>query len=156
MDVRKEYHVAVAFKYIVATVVIKITMKVITVPCHQVNMDVRKESHVAAALKYIEENLPVGEEGLYGLVNNAGVSFLGDGEGDDPSHFVRCVFAESLTGRPGVRYQTLSDIGPPSKFSTNQWSFQVEKQVDVNLVGTMRVTKLCLPLLKVRLQMIKL
>ena len=39
-------------------------------------MDVRKESHVAAALKYIEENLPVGEEGLYGLVNNAGVSFL--------------------------------------------------------------------------------
>ena len=38
-------------------------------------MDVRKESHVAAALKYIEENLPVGEEGLYGLVNNAGVSF---------------------------------------------------------------------------------
>ena len=39
-------------------------------------MDVRKESHVSAALKYIEENLPVGEEGLYGLVNNAGVSFL--------------------------------------------------------------------------------
>ena len=36
-------------------------------------MDVRKESHVAAALKYIEENLPVGEDGLYGLVNNAGV-----------------------------------------------------------------------------------
>ena len=34
----------------------------------------RKESHVAAALKYIEENLPVGEDGLYGLVNNAGVS----------------------------------------------------------------------------------
>ena len=33
----------------------------------------RKESHVAAALKYIEENLPVGEDGLYGLVNNAGV-----------------------------------------------------------------------------------
>ena len=41
-------------------------------------MDVRKESHVSAALKYIEENLPVGEEGLYGLVNNAGVSFLAD------------------------------------------------------------------------------
>ena len=84
MDVRKEHHVAVAFKYIVATVIIKIifkiTMKVITVPTHQVNMDVRKESHVAAALKYIEENLPVGEEGLYGLVNNAGVSFLGGGE----------------------------------------------------------------------------
>ena len=36
---------------------------------------------MAAALKYIEENLPVGEEGLYGLVNNAGVSFLGGGEG---------------------------------------------------------------------------
>ena len=36
-------------------------------------MDVRKESHVVAALKYIEENLPVGEDGLYGLVNNAGV-----------------------------------------------------------------------------------
>ena len=110
MYIRKEYHVAVAFKYIVATVIIKIifkiTMKVITVPAHQVNMDVRKESHVAAALKYIEENLPVGEEGLYGLVNNAGVSFLGGGEGDDPLHFVRCVFAESLTGRPGVRYQT--------------------------------------------------
>ena len=29
---------------------------------------------------------------------------------------------------------------------------QVERQVDVNLVGTMRVTKLCLPLLKVNLQ----
>ena len=40
-------------------------------------MDVRKESHVAAALKYIEENLPVGEEGLYGLVNNAGVVSIG-------------------------------------------------------------------------------
>ena len=117
-------------------------------------MDVRKESHVAAALKYIEENLPVGEEGLYGLVNNAGVSFLADVrmEGYHQSHFVRCASAGSLTGRPGVRYQTLSDIGPPSKFSTNQWSFQVEKQVDVNLVGTMRVTKLCLPLLKVHLQ----
>ena len=49
-------------------------------------MDVRKESHVAAALKYIEENLPVGEEGLYGLVNNAGVSLIDDGkgDGDDP------------------------------------------------------------------------
>ena len=43
-------------------------------------MDVRKESHVAAALKYIEENLPVGEEGLYGLVNNAGVSVWDDGK----------------------------------------------------------------------------
>ena len=30
---------------------------------------------------------------------------------------------------------------------------QVEKQVDVNLVGTLRVTKLCLPLLKVIFQM---
>ena len=47
-------------------------------------MDVRKESHVAAALKYIEENLPVGEEGLYGLVNNAGVSFLDNEGGKDP------------------------------------------------------------------------
>ena len=28
---------------------------------------------------------------------------------------------------------------------------KVERQVDVNLVGTMRVTKLCLPLLKVTL-----
>ena len=45
-------------------------------------MDVRKESHVAAALKYIEENLPVGEEGLYGLVNNAGVSCCHDSEHD--------------------------------------------------------------------------
>ena len=74
-------------------------------------MDVRKESHVAAALKYIEENLPVGEEGLYGLVNNAGVSFLADvgREGYHQSHFVRCASAGSLTGRPGVRYQTLSN-----------------------------------------------
>jgi len=79
---------------------------------HLVNMDVRKESHVAAALKYIEENLPVGEEGLYGLVNNAGV----------------CVCGE---------------------FDWQTWG-QVERQVDVNLVGTMRVTKLCLPLLKRR------
>ena len=31
----------------------------------------------------------------------------------------------------------------------------MEKQVDVNLVGTMRVTKLCLPLLKVHLQITK-
>merc|ERR1712020_35319 len=77
---------------------------------HLVNMDVQKESHVAAALKYIEENLPVGEEGLYGLVNNAGV----------------CVCGE---------------------FDWQTWG-QVERQVDVNLVGTMRVTKLCLPLLK--------
>ena len=30
---------------------------------------------------------------------------------------------------------------------------QVERQVDVNLVGTMRVTKLCLPLLKVNFEM---
>ena len=35
--------------------------------------------------------------------------------------------------------------------STND--LQVERQVDVNLVGTMRVTKVCLPLLKVNLQM---
>ena len=76
-------------------------------------MDVRKESHVAAALKYIEENLPVGEEGLYGLVNNAGVSFIDDvhilKEGYHKIHdFVRCVSVVSLIGRLGVRYLTLS------------------------------------------------
>ena len=81
-------------------------------------MDVRKESHVAAALKYIEENLPVGEEGLYGLVNNAGVSFINGGinplvhilkEGYHQIHdFVRCVSVVSLIGRLGVRYLTLS------------------------------------------------
>ena len=53
---------------------IKFPVKIIEILIRsQVNMDVRKESHVAAALKYIEENLPVGEDGLYGLVNNAGV-----------------------------------------------------------------------------------
>lgn len=75
-----------------------------------VNMDVRKEDHVRMALSFIEDNLPAGEEGLYAVVNNAGV----------------CVCGE---------------------FDWQTWG-QVQQQVEVNLLGTLRVTKLCLPLLK--------
>ena len=51
-------------------------------------MDVRKESHVVAALKYIEENLPVGEDGLYGLVTDFLNFIVLDG--------VRSLFASQL------------------------------------------------------------
>lgn len=75
-----------------------------------VNMDVRREEHVRVALHFIEDNLPAGEEGIYAVVNNAGV----------------CVCGE---------------------FDWQTWE-QVEKQVEVNLLGSLRVTKLSLPLLK--------
>jgi len=75
-----------------------------------VNLDVRKEEHVTAAVKYIEANLPAGETGLYGLVNNAGVAVCGE-------------------------------------FDWQTWD-QVEQQVEVNLLGSLRVTRACLPLLK--------
>lgn len=75
-----------------------------------VNMDVTNEEHVKHAINYIMDNLPAGEQGLYGLVNNAGV----------------CVCGE---------------------FEWQTWT-QIQQQVDVNLLGTLRVTKQCLPLLK--------
>ena len=77
---------------------------------HLVNMDVRQEEHVRVALQYVEDNLPVGQEGLYALVNNAGV----------------CVCGE---------------------FDWQTWD-QVESQVEVNLLGSLRVTKLALRLIK--------
>jgi len=75
-----------------------------------VNMDVRSDEHVRVALDFIEDNLPAGEEGVYAVVNNAGV----------------CVCGE---------------------FDWQTWG-QIEKQVEVNLLGSLRVTKLALPLLK--------
>lgn len=75
-----------------------------------VNMDVTKEDHVKHAMEYVAENLPAGEQGLYALINNAGV----------------CVCGE---------------------FDWQTWH-QIQKQIDVNLLGTLRVTKYCLPLLK--------
>jgi len=75
-----------------------------------VNMDVRSEEHVRVALTFIQDNLPAGEEGLYAVVNNAGVAVCGE-------------------------------------FDWQTWE-QVERQVQVNLLGCLRVTKLCLPLLK--------
>lgn len=75
-----------------------------------VNMDVRRDDHVAMAVSYIQENMPAGEQGLYALINNAGV----------------CVCGE---------------------FDWQTWD-QINSQVEVNLVGTLRVTKACLPLLK--------
>jgi len=75
-----------------------------------VNMDVRSEEHVRQAVRFMEENMPQGEEGLYGLVNNAGVCVCGEFD-----------------------WQTMC---------------QIKTQVDVNLLGPMRVTKQCLPLLK--------
>jgi len=75
-----------------------------------VNMDVRSEEHVRQAVRFMEENMPQGEEGLYGLINNAGVCVCGEFD-----------------------WQTIA---------------QMETQVDVNLMGPLRVTKQCLPLLK--------
>jgi len=75
-----------------------------------VNMDVCREEHVKVALQFVADNLPAGQQGLYALVNNAGV----------------CVCGE---------------------FDWQAWS-QVERQLQVNLVGCLRVTKLSLPLLK--------
>jgi 3-hydroxybutyrate dehydrogenase len=75
-----------------------------------VNMDVRRDDHVDAAIHFIQENLLSEEEGLYAVVNNAGV----------------CVCGE---------------------FDWQTWP-QIYSQMEVNLVGTMRVVKKCLPLLK--------
>ena len=61
-------------------------------------------------LTFTQDNLPAGEEGLYAVVNNAGVAVCGE-------------------------------------FDWQTWE-QVERQVQVNLLGCLRVTKLCLPLLK--------
>lgn len=75
-----------------------------------VNMDVRREDQVAAAVHFIQENMLCGEEGLYAVINNAGV----------------CVCGE---------------------FEWQTWA-QINSQIEVNLLGTMRVIKQCLPLLK--------
>lgn len=75
-----------------------------------VNMDVTNEDHVRHALDYVAENLSAGQQGLYGLVNNAGI----------------CVCGE---------------------FEWLTWK-QIQHQVEVNLLGTMRVTKYCMPLIK--------
>jgi len=75
-----------------------------------VNMDVTREEHVKMAVEYIEENLPPGCEGLWAVINNAGVCVCGEFD-----------------------WQTVG---------------QIERQVQVNVVGTLRVTKMFLPLLK--------
>ena len=43
-----------------------------------VNMDVTREDHVRMAVEYIEENLPQGCEGLWAVINNAGVCICGE------------------------------------------------------------------------------
>jgi len=75
-----------------------------------VKMDVTKDEEVMKAVEYIECNLPPGCEGLWGLINNAGVCVCGEFD-----------------------WQTME---------------QIERQVGVNIMGTLRVTKLCLPLIK--------
>jgi len=75
-----------------------------------VNMDVTKEDHVKKAVEYIECNLPQGCEGLWAVINNAGVCVCGEYD-----------------------WQTMA---------------QIERQVSVNITGTLRVTKMFLPLLK--------
>jgi len=75
-----------------------------------IKMDVTSDEQVAMAVKYVEDNLPQGEEGLYALINNAGVCVCGEFD-----------------------WQTMEHI---------------ETQVSVNILGTMRVTKQFLHLLK--------
>lgn len=75
-----------------------------------VNLDVRRDDHVDAAVHFIQENISPEHQGLYGVVNNAGV----------------CVCGE---------------------FEWQTWD-QISKQIEVNLLGSMRVIKKCLPLLK--------
>ena len=45
---------------------------------HVIKMDVTRQEEVDAALDYVERNLP--ELGLWGLVNNAGVGYVGFAE----------------------------------------------------------------------------
>jgi len=75
-----------------------------------VNMDVTRNDHVQHAVQYVRDNLPAGEQGLYALINNAGI----------------CVCGE---------------------FEWQTWS-QIENQINVNILGTLRVTKAFLQLLK--------
>jgi len=75
-----------------------------------VNMDVTRDDHVQHAVQYVRDNLPAGEQGLYALINNAGI----------------CVCGE---------------------FEWQTWR-QVENQINVNVLGTLRVTKAFLQLLK--------
>ena len=75
-----------------------------------INMDVTREDHVRISVDYIEQNLPPGCEGLWAVINNAGVCVCGEFD-----------------------WQTVG---------------QIERQVQVNVMGTLRVTKMFLPLLK--------
>jgi len=75
-----------------------------------VKMDVTKDEEVMKAVEYIECNLPLGCEGLWAVINNAGVCVCGEYD-----------------------WQTMQ---------------QIESQVSVNITGTLRVTKMFLPLLK--------
>merc|ERR1712106_1230786 len=75
-----------------------------------VNMDVTSEEQVKAAVKYVEDNLPQGEDGLYAVINNAGVCVCGEFD-----------------------WQTME---------------QLQSQLSVNVLGTLRVTKHFLHLLK--------
>jgi len=77
-----------------------------------VNMDVTRDDHVKRAVEYVEEHLMYqGCDGLWAVINNAGVCVCGEFD-----------------------WQTMS---------------QMENQVKVNVMGTLRVTKMFLPLLKV-------
>jgi len=75
-----------------------------------VKMDVTKDEEVMKAVEYVECNLPLGCEGLWSVINNAGVCVCGEYD-----------------------WQTMG---------------QIESQVSVNITGTLRVTKMFLPLLK--------
>jgi len=77
-----------------------------------VNMDVRREDHIKRAKAFIDENLlSNGCNGLWAVINNAGVCVCGEFD-----------------------WQTMD---------------QMERQIGVNVLGTMRVTKIFLPLLKI-------
>lgn len=75
-----------------------------------VGIDVTSDELVCKALDYVRLQLPIESEGLYCLINNAGIKLYGDFD-----------------------WYTMQ---------------QCENQVNVNLLGTIRVTKYFLPLLK--------
>merc|ERR550532_2302854 len=43
-----------------------------------VNMDVREEHQVEMAVRYIQDNLPAGCNGLWAVINNAGLCVCGE------------------------------------------------------------------------------
>ena len=110
------------------------------------------------ALHFIEDNLPAGEEGIYAVVNNAGVSikiFL---------FMILCWFFPSQVCVCGeFDWQTWDQVEKQvrelkrKKFQllNTFWSIPYFAslsffpiKVEVNLLGSLRVTKLSLPLLK--------